>query len=429
MRAEVVQPIPDAQVYSPPIRIRTVLLLIVLTVVGFKVYPRARAAWHLHSLATAVADYALCMVGPTGPSLIRDNPHEFEILVRRRLVAAPSESEPFLRCAELARSVTDSESVAELHRRPASDFREYRQLPGRTQAGISLEEMRVGTEHLAETSRQAWPFVRGGYTRLVKPSLSANEAVHPVAPAAPAVGSGLPDWRARYRAVHQTQSGFVLAQGQGANLAVYESRDAGLSWRPVPSHVAPSDYLERCPIDADGRSFTFGLSDDGASTMVNSLGPDGAPYATPLAPARQELIAAACDADGMVVLLRSGKAQAARVLLCPFRRGCSEMHVPLSPVGMMQLSDVARVRGTTVIASSDATIVRVVSSRDGGRSWTPESIAYDGGENQRAAMGLPAPNRLLCLDNRLILYGGGARSDQAYLVLTSDDYGASWRTP
>jgi hypothetical protein len=37
---------------------------------------------------TAFADYALCMVGPTGPSLLRDNPVEFRSLGRRRLASA-----------------------------------------------------------------------------------------------------------------------------------------------------------------------------------------------------------------------------------------------------------------------------------------------------------------------------------------------------
>src|SRR5512140_3059080 len=32
--------------------------------------PRMRAAWQLQSMAAAFANYALCMVGPTGPSLL-----------------------------------------------------------------------------------------------------------------------------------------------------------------------------------------------------------------------------------------------------------------------------------------------------------------------------------------------------------------------
>lgn len=426
MRAEAVEIGADPRVLQPPIiRIRTVLAILLLGTLGYKVYPRAQAAWQLHGLATAVADYALCMVGPTGPSLIRDNPDEFGVLVRRRLVSSLASERPFAECAELASQVTGSETIAGAHQLAAAEFTEFGTTNSRAER--RLEELRVTTEPLAEMSRRAWPFVRGGYTRLVKASISASEAVHPVAPPEPAVGSGLPDWRARYRAVRRTQTGFVLAQGQGANLALYETKDAGVSWKPVSSRQQPSDFMERCPIDADGRSFTFSLSDDGSSTVVNSLGPDGAPYATVLSSSDVDVLAAACDADGLVVALRSGPG--VHLKLCPFRRGCSRLRLSVEGAQLSQVTDVARIAGTTVVAFAAGGIVRVTSSRDAGRSWTPLSVAYDAGEARSVSMGLKAPTRLLTLADRLLLYGGAQRRDQAYLVLVSDDHGASWRTP
>jgi hypothetical protein len=429
MRADVVELGNDERPYSPPIRIRTVLLLLALATLSYRLYPRAQAAWQLHSLATSVADYALCMVGPTGPTLMRDNQAEFGTLVRRRLVAAPADSKPFVECSGLARSATGSDEIAEAHTKTAADFREYRNLGAASAARASVDVLNVTTERLADTSRRAWPFVRGGYTRLVKASLSAHEALHPVAPDPPVVGSGLPNWRARYRAVRQTQAGFVVAWGHGANLGVYETHDLGVSWKLVAERSQPSDYMERCPIDDEGRSFTFSLSDDGRFTLLNSLGPDGAPYSTRLAEATEAIVAAACDADGMVVAFKASQAAAARLMLCPFRRSCTPMHLPLSSLALKQVSDVARVRGATVVASSDGQLVRVVSSRDAGRSWTPVTVAYDADEHRAVAMGLPAPERLLTLGDRLLLYGGAVRNDQAYLVLVSDDQGASWRTP
>jgi len=426
MRAEVVD-LPRAEAFPhPPVRIRSVLAALLLGIAGYAVYPRAVAAWQLHGLAAAVADYALCVVGPTGPSLIRDNPDQFAQLVRRRLVTAGADDRPFADCAELARTVTASEAVFEAHGARATDFREYE---GRGSAERTLADVRVSSERLSEVSRRAWPFVRGGYTRLVKPSLSAHEAVHPVAPATPSVGSGLPSWRARYRAVRRTQTGFVVAHGQGANLSLYETRDEGVSWRPVAPHQQPSSFQERCPIDADGRSFTFSTTDDESATVVNSLGPDGAPYATVLAPAHEQIFAAACDADALVVALTAMGGHGTKLYECPFRRSCAPMRVPAAGLAPTLLSDVARVAGTTVIAVSNGEIVRVASSRDSGRSWAPWSVAYDAGENQAEAMGLPPPSRLLALDDHLILYGGAERADQAYLVLMSDDQGASWKSP
>jgi hypothetical protein len=429
MRAHVVELVRDERVAPPPVRIRTLLLLAALAVIGFKVYPRAQAAWQLHGLASALADYSLCMVGPTGPSLIRDNPGDFSRLVRRRLVSAASEEQPFAACAGLARELTGSEQVAAAHAVSAGRFREYEPGAAPTRDQPSLAELAVTSEPLAEMSRRAFPFVRGGYARLVKASLSAHEAVHPIAPAKPALGSGLPSWRAHYRAVHKTQAGFVMAQGQGANLALYETRDAGVSWRRVAPRHEASDFTERCPIDDDGRSFTFSLSDDGRSTIVNSLGPDGAPYATVLAPSDRALIGSACDADGLAVALTSAAGGSAGLWLCPFRRSCAPMRLPDAGGRALAISDVARIDGTTVIATLSGSIVRVASSRDAGRSWTPLSVAYDADEDPAGAMGLPPPGRLLALDDRLVLYGGAERSNQAYLLLLSDDSGASWRTP
>jgi len=202
-----------------------------------------------------------------------------------------------------------------------------------------------------------------------------------------------------------------------------------VSFKPVAPSSVPSDFLERCPIDADGRSFTLSLSDDGASTMVNSLGPDGAPYVATLAESERKVMAVACDSEGLVAALSAGPGRDVTLVSCPFRRSCAPMQLPVLGSSVKQISDVGRIHGTTVIAVSEGGIVRTSSSRDGGKTWAPLSVAFDAGEHQQAAMGLPPPDRLLALDERLLLYGGGERPERAYLVLVSDDHGASWRTP
>lgn len=426
----------ESEIKRPFIRIRHVLLLLLLGLAANWAYPRAQSAWRLHSLATQVADYGLCMVGPTGPALLRDNPDGFRALVRRRLVSSSPNETPFEKCAEGAQEVTGSADTLAVHRAPAGAFEEYGDFGVVAKASQhTLDELGVSIEPVAEASARAWPFVRGGYTRLVRPSRHAEEAVHPVAPPTPVLGSGLPNWRARYRAVLKTQKGFVVAFGQGANLSTYETLDRGINWKPVSSHhKRVSEFAERCPIDVDGRSFVFSLSDDLSSISVSSLGPDGPPFHATLGPADQGVVAAACDAEGLVALVQSGAKNdehaRAKLWFCPFRRRCAAMPPPDPGLGDLPLpADVARVSGTTVVAVTRQGIVRVASSRDGGRSWTPFSVAYDSGEQMPEAMGLPAPGRLLALDDRLVLYGGAQRPDQAYLVLASDDGGASWHTP
>jgi hypothetical protein len=88
------------------------------------------------------------------------------------------------------------------------------------------------------------------------------------------------------------------------------------------------------------------------------------------------------------------------------------------------------VRGATILAWERHGITRVTSSRDDGRTWTPVAVAFDAAEHPAVrARRLRAPARLLPLGERVLLYGGAERADQDYLLLVSDDLGASFRTP
>jgi hypothetical protein len=94
-----------------------------------------------------------------------------------------------------------------------------------------------------------------------------------------------------------------------------------------------------------------------------------------------------------------------------------------------QTLDIARVHGTTVLAVTTRDTVRVSSSRDEGRSWTPFYVAYDVSEHPEVRADVRVPSRLLTIDGRLFLYGAANRSTQSYSVLVSDDHGASFRSP
>jgi hypothetical protein len=202
------------------------------------VYPRAKAAWSLYSAATDFANYGLCMAGPTGPTLLRDTPREFWVLVRRRLITSAPESRPFEACARLSLGLTGDHSVSQSHLAEAQAFVEFGGVAADQKAhgirgGLELSALHIDSRLLAEQARQAWPFVRGGYTKLVKPSMGAVEAAHPVELPSPVIGSGLPGWEARYRAVLVQDKWAWLAVGQGANLSVFSSSDHGLTWGPA----------------------------------------------------------------------------------------------------------------------------------------------------------------------------------------------------
>ena len=426
----------DGPAWTPPIRLRTLLAFAVIVGAGFWAYPRAVAAWKLHDAATTLADYALCMAGPTGPSLLRDNPTEFRRIVRRRLVSSAAGERPFAECAKAAGRLVGAVEVERAHRATAWSFVEFggaaadRAAKGR-RGELTLSSIRVSTRPVAALAKEAWPFVRGGYTKLVKPSLAAHEATHPVELPKPALGRGLPNWPARYRAVRRAGSSTLLAVGRAANLAVFRTRDGGLNWKPVsPRHPEVSAFAERCPA-GDSRSFTFGLSDGQDRWTVTSLGPDGVPSTVELVPVDLQVFSAACDDRAVVAAVKAEDANDVTLHLCHYRRSCRPLPLPrFSGVGALPKYplDVARIDGVTVVATTMHGIIRVASTRDDGRTWTPWTVAFDRDAHSAAEVKSGMPSRLLALGDRVLLYAGAENPATPYLVLASTDYGASWRS-
>ena len=91
--------------------------------------------------------------------------------------------------------------------------------------------------------------------------------------------------------------------------------------------------------------------------------------------------------------------------------------------------DVAKVKGTVVVSVAQDGVVRVISSRDEGRSFTPAVVAFDAAEYPELALTRRAPVRLLALGERLLLLGGPVKGNDSYPVLASDDQGVSFRAP
>ncbi|HWZ91973.1 MAG TPA: sialidase family protein [Polyangiaceae bacterium] len=416
---------PTAAFPPLPIRIRSILVLGLIAWFSCSLVPRALAGYRVHSLATTVADYAVCMAGPTGPALFRDNPAEFSRLVHRRIVAAAPAEHPFEKCSKHALEITGSAEVARKHGLSAASFAEYG-LSG-TESASALA---VTIEPLVNAAHAAWPFVRG-YTALVKPSLGAYEAIHPVGLPRPAVGRGIPGWRAPYRSVKKGPDALWLAFGKGAHLSLHKSTDNGLTWRPASTASAGADFAERC-LTGDGRSFEVGLSADHDVLEVTSTELDGTAHATQLAPESSTVYALACDERALVALVRAQNAKSSELYACPFGGRCALFSGPRNdalPGLYDQTLDVARVHGTTVLAVGTKDTVRVSSSRDEGRTWTPFYVAFDVAEHPEVRADVRVPSRLLTIDGRLFLYGGANRATQSYSVLISDDHGASFRTP
>jgi hypothetical protein len=409
---------------APPFKLRFVLVVLGVAALIWSGYPRMQSAFRLHDVTVAVADYGLCMVGPTGPTLIRDRDADFQRLVRRRLIASAPGDRPFHRCAKLARTITGQIEAERMHDLSAAEFRDY---SGR---GHSLNELGVSAAPLAQIFADAWPFARGGYTQLIKSSLGAAEAAHVPAPPRPVAGRGLPSKSGLYRNVWREGSGYGVALGAGSDTALFVTADRGVTFRPLARH---GDVLEtraeRCT-SVDGRKqYRLAPREDGSAVQVqfNLEGTDG--LGSELALANERVLGTGCD-ERSLVALTAEREQKLHLRLCPFGGRCGELPLPAAFEGANASAvDVAKLKGTVVLSVAQDGVVRVLSSRDEGRNFTPAVVAFDAAEYPELGLGRRAPTRLLALGERLLLFGAPVKGSDAYPLLASDDQGVSFRTP
>jgi hypothetical protein len=382
-----------------------------------------QSAFRLHDVTVATADYGLCMVGPTGPTLIRDRDSDFQRLVRRRLISAAATERPFHRCAKLALSVTGSVDIERVHNLTAADFREY---SGR---GTPLAELGVSAAPLARVFADAWPFARGGYTQLMKPSLGAVEAAHVPAPPRPVLGKGLPAKSGIYRNVWRDGNSFGVALGAGSDTGLYTTADRGLTFRPLARRGDVFEtHAERCGSQDGRRAYRMSPREDGGAQQVLFSLEGSEPQTSELAPISERVLGSGCDERSLVVL--TADRERLHLRLCPFGGRCGELPLPPSVLSAPPASvDVAKLRGTVVLSSAQDGVVRVVSSRDEGRTFTPAIVAFDAAEYPELGLSRRAPTRLLALGERLLLFGGPVKGNDTYPLLVSDDQGVSFRAP
>lgn len=403
-------------------RLRHLLGLALLLAVTAWLWPRGQAAWRLHNQAVALADYSLCMVGPTGVDVLRERPGEFLELVRRRVIQAMPDEKPFASCAPLAERLEMPYRSYRLLGFDAEDFIEYQNRPA-PQKGASLVELNFDPAPLVELQQRAWPFVRRGYEELMQPSSHADQAMHPTPPPQPGWGSGLPGRRTLYRSSAAFGKTFVVALGSGANAQVLISKDGGRRFSSGGRNLA-ADLMDRCAADEEGRGYTLSRLGSGERIVV-SQGPGAPPQLAILASADEKVAGIACDNAALVAALALDADETGYrpIVLkeCPFRQPCRTLPPPsVGRAGLYYPLDVARMGGDTIVARSSGGITRVASSRDGGRSWTPWTVAYDAEAHPDPRA---APFRLLAVGESLLLYTGG---EGRYPLLVSEDHGASF---
>lgn len=414
--------------FSLPLRLRHLVWLSALALGAQSIVPRAVAYWQLHDVAAQVANYALCMAGPTGADLLRERPSGFWQLVRRRLIASPPEGRPFAQCVPALQAFSKARITSRHHLAQAQDFREYAALGSGKEPELSLADMGVTTEPLDTLMRAAWPLARHGYADMMRSERNALAVTHPSELPRPAEGRGLPPAQLGYATLSGPAGEYLLVAGRGANVDAYRSRDGGLSWGAVDvDNAAVRANSGRCGLGGSTSSFRLGTSDD--QLRIESWVASELETSFPIASADSHLLGFSCDTAAALAWLEVPGQVVPAFRLCPRQARCRDLPAPEQLRGTLQRAAVvsaARVRGATVVAMSLLGIVRVVSSRDDGETWTPPVVAYDHEEYGRVGSGRETPTRLLALDGRVLLYAGADSPTSSYPALISDDLGASW---
>lgn len=412
-----------------PFRLRHVLLLALFGATAWAAAPRLAATWRLQGAATQLADYGRCMAGPTGAAAMRDRWPEFERLVRRRLVGSAPGDAPFERCAKLALALSDDSGLSAAHEAPAEQFAEY--AGGLPKPSYTLAALGVDRRRVAELAARAWPFVRGGYSRLIKPSSHGPEAAHPLPPPRPSVGHGLPTRRARYRQTATSAGKSWLGIGLGANREFFVSADQGVTWRRATDGPRALDTRFGSCVTGEETSLRFRGSPTGKGPIAYSLDAAGdSVYETPVLDKLADLEALACGGEQALAVLRTRQRGAWQVAVCPFAGPCSRVGGPTPGAALWSVAqdvDVAWQGRTALIAVLAEGVVRVSSSRNGGQSWMPWVVAYDRGELPSGARTTGLPSRLLALKDRILLHGVAESSREPYALLVSTDSGVSFR--
>lgn len=386
--------------------------------------PRARAAWRLHDTAVLFADYGLCMAGPTGAVELRDQPSEFWRLVRRRLVASPAGERVFANCAPLAQRLTASSQVAKMHQVSAREFAEW----GAKGSKFHLGQLQQALPDLSTLSQSAWPFLRSGVAVLVKPSLGAKEAMHPVQSARPSTIQGLQLYGKTLRSRRVSERGWYVVTSDGRTTRAVRSRDRGRKWTTTsPWQSALEGTNDRCSSDGSERAFALEARRSGSTPTVVYYSHESQSGQSVLGGQNSQIVSFACDETAAVAVTRSDNGEWG-IWLCVANETCKTM--PSPPI-FAELPadgfDVGRLRGATVIAVSQGPIVRVVSTRDDGRSYTPFAVALDHDDNLETEPVAYLPAQLLPIAGNLILAQEKRAGDAVSVALVSSDYGASWR--
>jgi hypothetical protein len=346
--------------------------------------------------------------------VLTQSAQEFKALLRRRLLSAEDVEQPFVNCRSLYEQLFETPGNPLLS--AAGDFQVYSGLNGTT--APALEQLVPRVEELHALGEAAWPFTRKPTLEMIRPSAHAKEAPHPVEFPQPVAGLGLPSGDALYRTAWQHGGTVHLALGQGAQLAVLESIDGGQVWTKG-SLAAPGlgEHAGRCAATDSRQSFLF-EHDDGKIAVVSLAGDD--PVGRTVLRIRAKPHQSSCDNNTALFIAEPADNEAPYIVLCQHAGRCGKLQVPATWTSGS--FDIAQLDGVAIVATLTTGVVRVRSSRDRGKTWTPATIAMD-----VAGTGSSAEVHLQPIGSNLLLWVSDEGKRKAYPLAVSSDFGASFR--
>lgn len=412
--------------WSLPFRLRTALGVLLVCGVAATAVPRLRAAVRFVNLVGKVADYGLCMAGPTGATALRDDPVRFRQLIRRRLVAADADARPFLACSKAATEISGQSELGAIHALSASKYLEW----GGADQKQSLNALLRVLPDLASLHAASWPFVRKPLAQLIRPSRGAYQGEHTLELAQPVPQQGLVLQGAVVTSTLATPKGQFLVFSNQREAWALRSRDGGRHWTPTSVwQDALAGHAHHC-MCSDGQRFALAAKGSGDPPAL-ALGGDGVASAgerLQFGTVSDQVLRVACDDSGAVALTRRLGEPGHHVYSCVSGVGCSEIGLPPAAQQAAVSIDVARVTRVNVIVWAKDGLVRVSTARD--RANADETrLVFDARGTNTTSLGTNIEASMFGFGRQLMLSLSSRDKPATRWMLVADGPSASLRAP
>lgn len=388
--------------------------------------PRLRAAARFFSLVGKVADYGLCMAGPTGATALRDDPARFRQLARRRLVGSDASARPFAACSKMATEISGQTELGASHELAASAYLEW----GAGEQQQSINGLLRVLPDLPSLHAASWPFVRKPLSELIRPSRGAYQGEHALELAQPTAQQGLAIQGSIVGSTLVTPKGHFVVLSNQRDAWALRSRDGGRHWTPTSVwQDALAGHAHHC-VRGDGQRFALAVRGGGEQPAL-TLGTQGGASALerlPFGTLTDQVLRLACDDTGAVILTRRAGERGHHVFSCLAGTGCNEVELPSAAQRSGTSVDVARVARVNVVVWARDGLVRASTARDRGNVELTR-LVFDARGTNTIGLGTNIDVAVFGFGRQLMLSLASRDKPAMRWALVADGSSAAFRTP